>query len=601
MTRTYNRRVLSFRAETIEDIVREVHAKQREAYKIQISVGYVLRDIVDGSLEYYFASSNTSIFKKAMPVIGDDTLSTVISAVGESDVEEKCLKKRPNSRYKFFAPVNVLIYTYSMGGPIRGTTEVEKYCKTNSNVISYLDKKGKYCFFLCLAGYFTLQSTGTLNRRVSRHAKQLFKKYAKLTGTSSEGFQGIDLANLEKCEEIFKVGVHVIGMELEKPGVKPRVYIIRSAMHYTQSKMYVILEERHFMLIRDIGKLSGMFECGSCYQLSNRLQNSRRHESSCTGSRIIQYKGGTYYPRESIVKRLEKLGVEISSDDFQDTSVIVFDFEVELKQHETFHRNTDNLHFTQEHIPLSVAIASNVQGYLEPVFFFEPGNCTLLIEKFVKYLLSVSHAAQSTLDRKLGYVHQQLEEMQTEAELVSNTMLTKQLQNMSTALENFINRTPVVGFNSSRYDLRAVKHVFFLVLHRLDNISMCIKKDGAYLSVASDNLRFLDIAKFLGPGDGGLVAYLKSYGKGLVASKMVFPYALLSEPEKLVQIDKFPKYSRFKNRLVGGNLFEVGEMGNDAERRGNGLKNYRAIKSRFESGEWANMLEYLKDYNCHDV
>lgn len=82
--------------------------------------------------------------------MNDESLSNVLRSLASSDAEKKCLQKRPNSRYKFFAPVNVLVNIYSMGGPIRETAEVEAYCKKNSNIVSYIDRKGKYFFFCAL-------------------------------------------------------------------------------------------------------------------------------------------------------------------------------------------------------------------------------------------------------------------------------------------------------------------------------------------------------------------------------------------------------------------------------------------------------------------
>lgn len=601
ISKVYNRRIFSLSTKTLLAQFREIHDLQQEAYKVQMEVGYTLRDLIDGSLEYYFASTNTSLFPKAMPVLDDRTLRKAKQAIKRAEIEEKCLRKRNGSRYTFFAPINLIVYVYSLGGPIRGSGDEWDYLRSNNNIVTFANKVDSLCFFHSLAGYLRMENGRSDFRNTSSEAKQLCSEFCFQTGADRNEFDGINMRMLETCEKVFRVGIHVLGMEFLGTKRKQRFFTIRAATAHKQRKMYLLLHNDHFVLIKNVQRLGGIYECSGCYHVYNRIDNFKRHQPTCSDTKQIVYKTGIFQPKESIILQLKQIGVQIDDDlDFHDNSVIVYDVEVELKQLPTFESNTDNLQFSEEHVTLSIAVASNVPGFQQPKCFFFPSDCKKLVEKFIGYALQISYQAQETFRHRISYVSEEIETLLASAQLEKNKQLSRRIQNVESKFEAFVSRTPCVGYNCARYDLRALKHFFFSVLNRMDNINFCVKKDGAYLSVLSENLRFIDIAKFLGPGAGGLATYLKSYGKGECGEKMVFPYKVLANPTDLVNQSELPKYSDFYSELAGGNLFEVIQNGDIAERKSAGRKEYKKLKKQWKSGKWVSMLEHLKAYNCND-
>lgn len=472
---------------------------------------------------------------------------------------------------------------------------------------AFLNKKDPYCLFHSLVGFKRIESNFANMphnhfKHTTREARALCRQYCKRVKCHPRKFQGITLDKLGACEELFGVGIQVFGMQFMGNNRKHRFYTVRAASMHKNKKMNLLLHDNHFVLIKDVSRICGLYECSHCYHISNRIDNGTRHQKSCTGTRQVMYKSGLFQPRISIVKQLAEIGVEIDDPtEFQDKSIIVYDAEVELKQLESFDRNTDNLQFSEKHIPISIAVASNVPGFDTSKFFYNPEDCSTLVEDFIAYALQISFRAQEIMRKQLDYVFEQLESLSTNAEQSGNKQLFQRLKSMEQKFEAFVSRTPVVGFNSSRYDLRALKHVFFSVLNRLDGIKFCVKKDGAYLCVASENLRFVDIAKFLGPGPGGLDTYLKSYGNGMSGNKMVFPYKYLSNPADLINQKKLPPYASFESELAGGNLFEINEQGDQQRKRKAGREKYKQLRFEWKSGKWGNLLEYLEAYNCNDV
>lgn len=314
-------------------------------------------------------------------------------------------------------------------------------------------------------------------------------------------FKGVSLTDLAVCETIFNVGIHVIGFQFSSKS-KPVLYTIRKAENKFP-KMYLGLHQNHFVAISNPGGLASLLQCDKCGRINYRKDSYDQHRKVCSGSGNLYYKTGHFTPKSTISQMIEKLGIVVH-DDLLDPSVIVFDFEVGFeKMEESFSHNAEKLLFTHRHFPISVAVVSNVPGYTDGKVFVDndPKN---LIEQFISYCLDISHAAQSKFRNQIRYVFSAIRKAEMECAITNNQTLHAQVQNVEKRLISYIAKTPVVGFNSASYDLKAIKKYFFSTLEDLDEIQFCIKKDGSYLCVASENLRFLDVCKYLGPGSGGL-------------------------------------------------------------------------------------------------
>ena len=89
---------------------------------------------------------------------------------------------------------------------------------------------------------------------------------------------------------------------------------------------------------------------------------------------------------------------------------------------------------------------------------------------------------------------------------------------------------PVVGFNSAKYDINALKE--FLILAHDTGLKFTIKTLNSFMCLSSTQLRFLDVLNFLAPGFS-YDAFLKAYG--CTQTKGFFPYEWFDSLNKLEQ------------------------------------------------------------------
>ena len=126
------------------------------------------------------------------------------------------------------------------------------------------------------------------------------------------------------------------------------------------------------------------------------------------------------------------------------------------------------------------------------------------------------------------------------------------LQKLRDRFEDYLKKLPVVGFNSGRYDLNAVKKFLFPVLVKDEEVQSTIKRNHNFMCLLTEHLRFLDVTNFLAPGfsyDKFLKAYECPQTKGF------FPYEWMDSLEKL-QHPVLSPHEAFFSSLTKSNITE---------------------------------------------
>ena len=91
------------------------------------------------------------------------------------------------------------------------------------------------------------------------------------------------------------------------------------------------------------------------------------------------------------------------------------------------------------------------------------------------------------------------------------TML-KKIEQLYGRFDQYCSCVPVLGFNSSKYDLNLVKSKLckHLQLTDQDKHTFTVKRNNSYLTIATPSLKFLDVSHYIAPGYS-YAQFLKSY------------------------------------------------------------------------------------------
>ena len=580
----YNRRLTSLDMRDLHDQLFLLFDQQTTAFKVNVSFGFVLREKENNRLRYYHSSNNCCgrYLEEPSLITNRDDFDRFLARIQESDILQWAVAQRPNSDWVCEHVTNATFFLNRIVDHPIGCVGINlpDYVKNNKAIFG-LEKdcyrnttyNDNLCLFRCLALH------------LGREAAAL---YAEYTDTPVRHFAGVTLDDLSKIEATFDVNVCVyklvpIGNE------KTTAELVRRSMgHYTET-MYLNLYEAHFSYIKDIRMYSHSYKCSKCEQaLWKSPYHLHRHERTCTEGIKRVYKGGVYHPTPSIFQRLDDEGITVPEALRFYPFRATFDFECFFDR-DNVPADSDKVHWIARHVPLSVSLASNVPG-LEPAqCYVTDGDSDKLVADMMSHLHAVSDAAFESLKPSYESVLNELEarkeawddaESEANAEEEEENRKTNPYKTLENQLQVWLHQLPVVGFNSGRYDLNAIKKFFVPLL--IHNNAAVIKRQNTYMCLSTDKLKFVDICNYLAPGVS-YAKYLTAYGCEL--GKGHFPYEYMDGIGKL-EDRALPPQAAFFSQLKNEGISDTDYAACQAVWRDNGMETLR---------------EYLIWYNNRDV
>ena len=272
-----------------------------------------------------------------------------------------------------------------------------------------------------------------------------------------------------------------------------------------------------------------------------------RHELRCEAGVRHIYNGGVYHPPPSIFERLDDEGVVVSDYLRFYPYRATFDFECFFTG-DNLPADTNMLQWSARHIPLSVSVASNVPGHEDAQCYVTNGDSNKLVADMMVHLTAISDTAYDSLlpsyvdvladldARKHAWEEEtkEAEEEDEEEDAENGKKTVNPYKTLENQLQVWLHQLPVVGFNSGRYDLNAIKRFFvpLLIHNNTTERASCfvIKRQNNFMCLSTDKLKFVDICNYLAPGVS-YDKYLKAYGCEL--QKGHFPYEYMDDLQKL--------------------------------------------------------------------
>ena len=345
---------------------------------------------------------------------------------------------------------------------------------------------------------------------------------------------------------------------------------------------------------------SRSYRCPNCSKLWDHSGNFLRHRKVCQKGTKRIYLNGIFEIKPNIFDRLEEDGVEIAKEDRIFPYRATYDVECFLKKAVDVNDTEKTIHLN-EHNLISVSISSNVPSYSKPKHFVLKaiGDEKELVQKMVQYLNEISDKSSCLLREKFAPI------------------LTKiKSERLREDFEGYIGQLPVISFNGSKYDLNVMRKYLIPIIVNQHSFRFMIKKGSAYLTIVTDDLKFLDVTHYISPGFS-YDKFIKAYG--IDQKKSFFPYEYLDSLEKLKE-NTFPGYTAFYSTLKEHNTLEPQENDHltaeeeqvvgrkptkskplmSSEVKIVALHRYETLKNMFESQNWT-IADYLEFYNNLDV
>ena len=306
----------------------------------------------------------------------------------------------------------------------------------------------------------------------------------------------------------------------------------------------------HFCYIKKMDVFTSSFKCRQCDKIFKTGRQIFRHEQTCKVGVQFQYPGGFYQNRQTVFEKLEAMNLYVPKKYRFHDYYIVHDFECLLEDRS--YNDDDNTQYTKEHVPVSVSVASNIPGFEAPhCIVDEKGDVQGLIDRYVQYLVAAAKRAE---EEQLKTYQQYIDKLDQRIGKKKAQFLINRYKNIKQQLIEWIKEIPVIGFNTAKYDLNAIKNELFYALAQNDQcIGFCVKKANSYMAISATNLKFIDIMNYLAPGFS-YDAYIKAYDCKL--EKGYFPYEWFDDRAKLNN-KELPSHDCFFSSLKNTNITEA--------------------------------------------
>ena len=638
----YNFRLAELDSQIINANLEKVFESLKCAAKINIALGFVLRNQENGQYRYFYAHENNTLFEKSHLLCTRGDLTTIQDKVDHCDLLEMCARERTNTKWKFCLLTNVTIFAALLKNIPMGCKDAvlpEPLLRNCSVNCLMSNGHGPYNDNLCLFRALAVHLHGP--NRIEEEAKKIFNDYLTKSGLNPSNFLGVSLDSLPIIEDIVQLNIFIYDIDIEDGDFIGE--LARRSVEKFDNSVKLLRYNNHICYVNDINAFFKCFRCSTCDKFFKHSGHFNRHVTSCDGRVKQIYPKSVYQLRETLFDKLDNFGIQYTDDQKLFKHFAIFDFE-SICVPDSKLKPTETTIWIGKHEPISVSISSNLLD--EPIFICIENPTELVIafvdalekladksklimnEKFQNITLTVNTRLAAIFEKLNGrnkkksrvfeYEDECVEDDSEENDASTQFLLTQKnmLLDLKQHLENYLDTLPVFGFNSSKYDINLIKSYLIPYLVNVRDIEpMVIKKANQFVSFKFGSIQLLDIMNFLG-GATSLDSFLKAYKT--TETKGFFPYEWFDCPKKLLNTE-LPAYNDFFSKLRNNNplesdyapygkLIESGMTSEQAMKQlrldsipPTGADNYQYLIDTWKSQKMETFLDFLRWYNNKDV
>ena len=367
----------------------EIYEDNQNCFKINISIGLLLQHLDSGSIRYFVPYHNETVFTVPIYVRNRRDLERIRNRLAQMDISEYFRRQRPNTKWSVVLVTKIVYEIYNTSYPLGSPKNLPSFITKNKNIVSmqrnpctnriYTDN---LCFFRCLA-YHKLHKVKCALRTKLLHKQWINYVESHNLKTSNETIDQIP--DLERC---FRVNVNVFKLQEDKTVTtvyKSREQFMRQNKPDT---MNLNVFENHLSYITRFRCFAKKVECLLCGRLFPNLYLLKRHDRICDKMTKFNFPGGFHSSPKTIFEKLGEIGIQVEKQLQHYPWLIVYDMEALLLQCQSAHQSI----YKNEHRPVSVCIDSNVPGYDDARFIFEP-NEDELVKQMIQYMYLISDKA----------------------------------------------------------------------------------------------------------------------------------------------------------------------------------------------------------------
>ena len=246
----------------------QVFEKLDCAAKINIALGFVLRNIETGEHLYFYAHENNSLFDISILLCTKADLTTIQNNVNMQDIIEVFTQERQNTKWRFKLITNVTIFAalvkkVRMGCP--DSVIPERILRNNhvNCLVSDQNTKQPYNDNLCLFRALAVHLHGITNHETS--ISKIFHDFLEKSACDPKQFRGVSMDNLPIVEDVVGKSIFIYDTDIEDGGFVGE--LARRSIGKYENTVELLRYNNHIICVNNI---DNFFKCFKISQIFNK-------------------------------------------------------------------------------------------------------------------------------------------------------------------------------------------------------------------------------------------------------------------------------------------------------------------------------------------
>ena len=205
-------------AQVIEEKLDRVLDKLKCVAKLNLALGFILKNIEDGKFRYFYVNENNTLLERSKLVNNKDDMAKLKEILKKTDAIESCTKERSNTKWRFFKLRNLTIFAALVRDIPMGCKDAslpESLLKNPTvNCLTFEKSTRKpYNDNLCLFRALALHLHG--NENLEEETSKLFNLFlTNSTNTDASRSQGVCMDDIPSVEDIVGINIFIYDIDL---------------------------------------------------------------------------------------------------------------------------------------------------------------------------------------------------------------------------------------------------------------------------------------------------------------------------------------------------------------------------------------------------
>ena len=303
-------------AQVIEEKLDRVLDKLKCVAKLNLALGFILKNMEDGKFRYFYAHENNTLLEQAKLVSNRDEMVKLKEILQKTDVIESCTKERSNTKWRFFKLTNLTIFAALL-------RDIPMGCKDAVLPESLLRNPSIYCLIferntrqpykdnLCLFRALALHLHG--NERLEEETSKLFNLFlVNSTNLDPSKFQGVCIDDVPSVEDIVGINIFIYDIDLIHGAMVGE--LARRSIKKWEKNVQLIRYNSHICYVDNINALFKAFRCPTCDTYFQKTGNLDRHLVRCSERVKHINPKKVYQLRKTLFDKLDSFGIQYTDD-----------------------------------------------------------------------------------------------------------------------------------------------------------------------------------------------------------------------------------------------------------------------------------------------